>query len=157
MVNADVRAVNGEKMRIDVTSPVLTHLASLTLRGQDLTFIVVPDKIGYRGMTSREALRPVLQVPIDPTLLYHVFFDQPVAQKNWSCTNDDKGLLKECRELRGSLRIEWKSRDREKRTIEIAHPSATMQINIYQFERDADLADDKFDLKVPNSFKVIRI
>jgi hypothetical protein len=157
IVNADVRAINNEKMRIDVTSPVLTHLASLTLKGQELTFIVIPDKVGYRGQTGRNALAPILKVPIDPILLYNVFFDQPVQNKNWTCTDDAKGLLAECKELRGSLKIKWVSRDREKRTIEITHATATMQINIYDYEKDADLSDAKFDLKVPDSFKVIKI
>lgn len=157
IVNADVRAVNNEKMRIDVTSPIMTHLASLTLRGQELTFIVVPEKVGYRGQTGRAALQPVLKIPIDPALLYNVFFDQPVTQKNWTCTNDEKGKLAECKEVRGSLKINWVSRDREKRTIEISHASAKMQINIYEFNKNPDLSDEKLNLKVPDSFKVIRI
>lgn len=157
VVNAEVRAVNNEKMRVDVTSPVLTHLASLTLKGQELTFIVVPEKIGYRGQSSRSALQPVLRIPLDPALLYNVFFDQPVAQKNWTCVNDEKGKLAECKEVRGSLKINWVSRDREKRTVEISHPSAKLQISIYEFHSNPDLTDEKLNLKIPDSFKVIRI
>jgi hypothetical protein len=157
IVNADVRAVNNEKMRVDVTSPILTHLASLTLKGQNLTFIIVPDKVGYRGMSSRTALQPVLKIPLDPALLYNVFFDQPISNKNWTCTQDTKGLIAECKELRGGLKITWVSRDRDNRTIEISHPSATMQINIYEFDKDPDLSDAKLQLKVPDSFKMIQI
>lgn len=130
-------------------------MASVALKGDELSYLVVADKRGYRGMANANAMVPVLHVALDPKLLYNVFFDKPIADKNWSCTEDEKGMPKECRQLRGGMKISWVSRQGQQRVLEIDSPKAFLQINIHTYDGPVKADDPKFDLKIPDSYKLI--
>ncbi len=155
IVNIQVKAIFDQKLRMDILSPIQTHIASVALKGDELSYLIVAEKRGYRGMSSPAAMMPVLRIPLDPKLLYNVFFDKPIADKNWSCTEDEKGMPKECKQLRGGMKITWTSREGVKRILEIDHPKAFLQINIHSFDGSVKADDPKFDLKIPDSFKLI--
>ena len=93
IVNLQVKAIQNQKLRMDILSPIQTHIASVALKGDELAYLIVAEKRGYRGMSSASAMVPVLRIPLDPKLLYNLFFDKPITDKNWSCTEDEKGML----------------------------------------------------------------
>lgn len=155
IVNLQVKAILDKKLRIDILSPIQTHIASLALKGDALSYLIVAEKRGYRGMSSAAAMTPVLRIPLDPKLLYNIFFDQPITDKSWSCTEDEKGMPKECKQLRGSMKITWVTRQGSQRVLEIEHPKAFLQINIHTYDGPVEPNDPKFDLKIPDSFQLI--
>ncbi|MCB0351394.1 MAG: hypothetical protein KDD38_09440 [Bdellovibrionales bacterium] len=157
IVNLKVQAIDGQKLRMDVTSPVGSHIASVLLDGNELQYLNVSSKTLTTTKSNREALRELLKVPIEPQALYNVFFDHPMEDKNWSCETEPNGFLKSCKDLKSGVKIEWVSREGAKRTIDIQHPTASIQMNLYSFESKIDDLNKAFTLKVPSSFKVRKL
>ncbi len=154
IVNLSVKAIDGEKLRMDVTSPVGTHVASVLLIGEELQYLNVSGKTLTTAKASRESLRELLKIPIEPVALYNIFFDRPMENKNWSCVNGTNGFLKTCKDHRTGLQIEWVSREGAKRTIDLQHPAASIQMNLYSFESKVAEQAKAFTLKVPSSFQI---
>jgi hypothetical protein len=153
IVNVKFKGVKDQKIRLDVLSPIQTHIASLTLNGEELSYILAQTKQAYRGMATASAMVPVIRVPMNPKLLYNIFFDQPIVEKNWSCTKDKNDLLKECKTK--DLKITWVSREGAARVLEIEHAKAFLQINIHKYGGEVSPTDAKFNLKIPDSFKLL--
>ncbi|MEK6554989.1 MAG: hypothetical protein AABZ31_07110 [Bdellovibrionota bacterium] len=153
IVNLQFKGVKNQKIRLDVLSPIQTHIASLALNGEELSYVLVQTKQAYRGMASASAMVPVIRVPMNPKFLYNIFFDQPIVEKNWTCTKDKNDMLKECKTR--DLKITWVSREGAARVLEIEHPKAFLQINIYKYQGDVSPTDSKFTLKIPDAFKLI--
>lgn len=155
IVNLQFKGIKDQKLRLDILSPIQAHLASLALNGEELVYILPQEKRAYRGLASSNAMAHVIRVPLNPKLLYNIFFDLPIAEKNWSCTKDKNDLLAECRTVRGDLKIKWVSREKGQRVLEIEHAKAFLQINIHKYTGEVKPNDPKFNLKVPDSFKLI--
>lgn len=153
IINLKIKALDGRKLRIDATSPVGTHLASVLLQDGELEYLSVQDKTLYKMRADRESLRRLLKVPLDPPVLYNILFDRGIADKNWSCSEDQKGRPQSCVELRTKLRVEWAQREGVKRVIDVEHPDATLQMNLYGFKKQVVDPQNAFQLKVPPSFK----
>ncbi|OFZ12251.1 MAG: hypothetical protein A2Z20_04370 [Bdellovibrionales bacterium RBG_16_40_8] len=154
LVNLEVKAIDGEKLRMDITSPMGTHVASVLMKGSSLEYLNVSEKIVYRMQATRESLRGLLRVPIEPAVLYNIFFDRAIESKNWSCVLDKDRFLKNCKDLKSGLLIEWISREGAKRVISFQHATALVQINLYSFEGKISDRDKTFELKAPSSFKI---
>jgi hypothetical protein len=157
VVNLKVKAVDGEQLRLDVTSPIGTHLASILLSGDRLEYLNVADKTVYQSKASKDSLRDILKIPLEPQTLYSVLFDKAMANKNWSCSSDKNGLIAECKDSKSGMDVVWVSREGAKRTIEIQHSSASIQMNLYDFNSKVSDPSKAFQLKVPSSFKVKKI
>ncbi len=154
IVNVKVKAVNGERLRIDVTSTMGTHLASLLVVGDNLEYLDMNEKSVLRAKANRVSLRDLLRVPIEPQALYSVFFDKMPAGKNWVCIADAQKLVKSCHDSKTGLKIDWISRDGRKRTIGFEHTQASVQMSLFDFESKVKDPEKAFTLKVPSSFKV---
>ena len=157
LVHLAVKAIDREKLRMDVTSPIGTYLASVLLKGSNLEYLNISEKTVYKTKASRESLLGLMRVPIEPKALFNVFFDRAIENKNWSCISDERGFLKTCKDLKTGLLIEWVSREGKKRAISFNHPNASVQINLYEFEGKISDPSKAFELKIPSSFKVKQI
>jgi hypothetical protein len=153
IVNIKVKAVSGEKMRMDVTSNIGTHVASFLLLGDEVQFLNIQEKSFYKSKASRDSLKRVLKIPIDPRQLYNVFFDISLVDKNWVCENDDRGYVKNCQDKMTGLKIEWISREGLKRTISLEHSNVSIQMSLYDFDSNVSDPENSFHIKPPASFK----
>lgn len=153
IVNLKIKAVTGEKLRMDFTSPIGTHIASVLMLGDEVQYLNVTDKALYKSKASVTSFKNILLVPIDPQAFYSVLFDRPVEDKNWLCTKDSNGMVASCTDNKSGLIIEWKSREGDKRTIGIQHKLASVQINLYNFEDTIESPDKAFNLAAPANFK----
>jgi hypothetical protein len=154
IVNLKIKAVTDEKLRMDFTSPVGTHIASVLMLGEEVQYLNVADKALYKSKASVESFKNILLVPIDPKAFYGLLFDRPIENKNWTCTKDDNGMVASCADNKSGLAIEWKSREGDKRTIGIQHKLATVQINLYNFEDTVENPEKAFNLTAPATFKI---
>lgn len=154
IVNVDIQAVKDKKLRLDVTAALGTPVAALVMNEDQVKYILFRQKRYYEGESSSRVLKPILSVPLDPRLLFNVLFDQPIENKNWSCTKDEKGFLANCESPSEGLKVTWKDRKGRKKAIFIEHEKAELQMNISSF---TPKADDVFSLKAPKSFTKYRI
>jgi hypothetical protein len=157
IANLKIKAVDGQKVRIDLVSPVGAHLGSLLLVGDRFEYLNVQDKTYQSGQATRDSLASLLYIPLHPSAFYNLLFEKPMADKNWSCTSNEKGFLVSCKDLKAKLDIEWKGREGEKRTIGIDHAKGSVQLNLYDFEAGVSDPDKAFQLTVPESFRRLPI
>lgn len=154
IVNVDIQAVKDKKLRMDVTAALGTPVAALVMDDDDVKYILFRQKRFYEGRATSRALKPILSIPLNPRLLYNLLFDQPIADKNWSCTKDEKGFLAACESPMEGLKVTWKDRKGRRKAIYVEHEKAEIQMNISSF---TPRADEVFSLKAPKSFKKYRI
>ena len=157
IVNMSVRAVDPGQLRLDITSPTGTHLGSLLLDGPRLQYMNVGERTVLQGKSDRSALQSVLRVPLEAHLLFNIFFDRAPTDTRWSCTNDNNGFLKTCKNEKDRLTINWVHRDRDQRTIEIDCTYANLQMSLSGFEPRVTDKEKAFVLKVPSSFKIKKL
>lgn len=157
VVNLDIAARLNEKLRLDVTSPIGIHLASLVMRGAEVEYILVRKKKYFAGQAKPQVLSPIISVPLDPRVLHNVIFDRPIVDKNWVCTQGDEGMLSECQNLTSGLVLSFSDRVGQRKTVKIEHADANVTINFTDYEKSIGDEARLFDLQVPASFEKYRI
>ena len=148
-------AIRDEKMRLDLTSSLGGHVASLVLTGNDLKYVLVPQKRYFEGSSRAESLRPVLSMPLDPRWLYDIFFDQPIRSPGWSCSSENT-LVKDCQNPDLGLKVSWSERMGAKRTVVVDHEMGRLQMNFQNWKPDLDRRANLFALETPSGFQKIK-
>ncbi|MEQ1664352.1 MAG: hypothetical protein ABL927_03135, partial [Bdellovibrionales bacterium] len=154
IINLKIRALDNDKLRMDITSPVGTYMATVLLDGSSLQYLNMSEKTLYKTKATRESLRDIIKVPIEPQAFFNILFDRAFDNKNWSCVSDGSGYLSLCKEMRTNLKIEWSHREGKKRTVEIDHAAGSVQMNLYDFNNIIRASENAFTIKVPKSFKI---
>ena len=157
IVNLDVNAVKRQKLRLDATTPAGMHLASLTLSGKKVEYILPREKKFYKGNSSAGSMKALVSVPIEPELIHNIIFDLPISNKEWSCTKDAKGYLAECTRDKDGLNITWLDRKETSKLVKVDHKKAQLQMNFVQFEPKLRKSNKNlFSLRAPKGYKVLR-
>ena len=154
IVNVDIQARKNKQLRMDVTAALGTPVASLVLNDKEVKYILFRQKRFYSGTTNNRVLSPILSVPLNPQLFFNLLFDEPMADKNWSCAKDNKGFLVACENSQQDLKVTWKDRKGRRKAIHIEHSKADIQMNIKSFSPQAE---EVFHLKAPKSFKKYKV
>lgn len=156
VVALDVNARQSQQLRMDVTAAMGHPVASLVLAGDQLSYVLIESKQYYKGAATASALKPILSVPMDPKLLYNIFFDLPVAEKSWTCSKDNKGYLVECKDGASETTIRWGERQVKRKLVTLDHASGTVQVNVSDFQPKVEDRADLFELTTPKTFRAIR-
>lgn len=157
IVNLNLNLKRGEKIRMDVTSALGTGVASLVADQKEVRYVLFDSKRFYFGNAQPDVMRPILSIPFDPRWLQNVLFDTPITDKNWSCTQDGKGFVRECRDSLSSLKVTWGSRQGEKKSISIDHVKASVQINVQSFKAKVEDRKNLFVLEAPEGYQKLRV
>lgn len=157
IVYLDFNAVKGEKSRMDVTNALGAGVASLVVDPKEVRYALVQSKRYYYGAPQSNVMQPILSVPFDPRWLQNILFDIPLTEKNWTCTSDSNGFVKECTNSVTNLKVSWAARQGEKKTISIEHPKALVQINIQSFKPKVEDRKNLFVLEAPEGFQKLRV
>src|SRR5262249_37433978 len=134
IVNLNFNLVRGQRTRMDVTSALNTGVASLVTDNKEVRYIMFDSKRFYFGRPQADVMRPILSIPIDPRWIQSLMFDEPIAEKSWSCASDSSGMVQECRDGVTGLKVTWGQRLGPKKTVTIEHTKATVQINVQTFK-----------------------
>ncbi len=157
IVRVEAYLKNQDKLRLEVSSPFGDLLGLVLLNGNKLEVLHAQKHIYYKGRASARALKPLLTIPLDPKIFYSIYLDRPMESKNWSCTNDDKGFLEQCKNLKSKLSIKWSGRINKKKLVHISHKKVNIQLNIRDFSPELKSEKPLFKVKVPKGYKKISI
>lgn len=146
-----------DKMRIEVSSPFGDLVGVIVLNNKILEVALPQQKTYYKGKSRASALKPLLSISLDPQVFYAIYFDRPIENKNWSCTNDESGFIKECLNMKSKLKITWSARLGKKKTVFIKHRKIKVQLNIRDFSPILENEEKLFKLRVPKGYKKISI
>ncbi len=133
-----------------MSSAIGSHLASFAMNKKNLSWVIPNKKKWFRGMVNAENLRPVFGHPIDPRLIYHILFDEPIPEKSWSCTADINGNVTDCRGA-DDMKIVWSEREGKHRNVLIQHPHYEIQLQFHNFEKPESIDPKIFEIEKPNA------
>lgn len=157
IVHVDMNARVGKNLRLDVTTPLGGHLASLVLNKDEVKYLVVKRKRFYTGKPTPRALQPLISVPLDPKLMYNILFDKPIAREGWSCSQTKENFLESCESKTENLTLRWTDRIMRRKTVHIEHPKANLQMNFFTYDEQIQDKKNLFSLDAPKSFKILKI
>lgn len=149
IVNVDFIAVKPSKMRMDITTPVGAHVASITMNGNSMTYVVPQKKAYYQGQPTPQAFAKTLNFALDPKLIMNVLFDQPVQQKGWICKNEGE-VVSEC--AQNNFKITWVNRRSKEKTVVISHSQYQIELKFHNFKVLGSMKDEIFTIKQPQGF-----
>ncbi|MCB0366077.1 MAG: hypothetical protein H6624_17885 [Bdellovibrionaceae bacterium] len=157
IVHVDMNARVGENLRLDVTTPLGGHLASLVLNSEEVRYVVVKQKKFYSGKPTPKALQPLISVPLDPVLMYNILFDKPIAREGWTCAKSKESFLETCSSEKEQISLRWSDRVLNRKTVHIEHPKAELQMNFFTYDEHIQDKKNLFSLDAPKNFKVLKI
>ena len=128
--NLDIFAQKPSLLRLEVTTPIGFHIASLTLNGDQATLIIPSKKIHRQGITHSQILEDVIPLKIDPQWMLPILFETPLS--DWQCDQDDRGYLKSCQ--LESLLVTWTKRMGYQRTLHITSQDIEAVLYIQDFK-----------------------
>ena len=152
IVNADFFAEKSGKMRMDITTPLGVHVASIALNDSKMTYIVPQKKSFYEGAPTAQAFARTLNFSLDPKLVMNILFDQPVKQKGWSCKMS-QDLLSECSQ--GNFKMTWAGRRGKEKSVVVDHPQFQMQLKFHNFKSPSSIKPELFTIKQPPGFNKV--
>jgi hypothetical protein len=158
-VNLDITGFSPDKLRIDVTGTFGIPLASIVLNNKLVAYNLYRQKKFYYGATSNHALRPILNIDMNPSTLVNVSFDKIIESPDWSCKSNDAGLAESCTRNGGET-IQWMDRDGENKKVLIKGKTFELQMvyKSYSVISTKVLKERKvFQLTPPNGFKRYKI
>lgn len=132
-VDLSVNAIYKKKLRLDITSLLMGHIASLTLNNNKLEYILTQQNKYYSGTSNQQSMQRLLSLPINPQLLYNLFFFKSIELKSWICQNGEN-FLQSCQRLQDQLTITWKKSRSGFGNIFIEHSKASVIIKIKNFQ-----------------------
>lgn len=157
VVNLNFNAVRDAQARMDVTSTLGTGVASLMVDAKEVRYVLLDQKRYYIGPPQPESMRPILAMPFDPRWIHNVLFELPIRDKGWTCVIAPQGPVQSCTNAESGTEITWAARDGEKRTVQIEHAKASVQINFSAFQPKVEDRNNLFVLEPPTSFQKLRV
>lgn len=154
IIHAEINAYKEKQLRLDITTPLGSHLASLVLNETEAQLLLVPQKKFYKGKVHAKVLASLISAPIDPRWFYNLLFDYPIKEKNWDCDFNNENFLSSCHNESENINIIWKDRTQNKKRLQIDHPWAHIQINCYFYSPSVRDPNQIFQLKAPKGFVV---
>lgn len=157
IVSVDIHAKKADQLRMDVTAAMGTPVAAFVMDGDRTEYILFKQKAYYQGKTQPKVLLPILSLSMDPRLFFNLLFEEEPKGRNWSCSRDEQGFLKLCKDQSSDLSLEWTERKGERKTVEVQHPRSSLQINLNNFRPKVVENESMFKLRAPSGFKSYQI
>lgn len=152
-MNADFVATRVGQMRMDITTPLGVHVASVAMNGNKMTYVVPQKKAHYEGAPTSQAFARTLNFALDPKLIMNVLFDQPVQQKGWTCKSEET-FVSEC--SHGTYKITWANRKSKEKTVVINHAQYQVELKFHSFKVPGSVKEEAFTIQKPEGFSKVQ-
>ncbi len=157
VVNLNINLVKNQRARMDVTTGLGTGVASLVTDDKEVRYILVDKKRFYTGAAQPSAMRPILSIPFDPRWLNNILLEEPIVEKGWTCARDGSGFLSECHDSLSGLKVTWSDRHGDKKTVQLDHSKASVQIKVQSFKPKVEERKNLFTLEAPAGYQKLRV
>ena len=157
IVNLNINLVKNQRARMDVTTALGTGVASLVTDEKEVHYILVDSKRYYSGPAQANAMRPILSIPFDPRWLNNILLEEPITEKGWTCSRDAAEYLSECHDSGSGLKVTWSDRHGDKKTVQLDHSKASVQIKVQSFKPKVEERKNLFTLEPPTGYQKLRV
>lgn len=155
----DVIAHKPQQLRMEITGPFAIPLASFAMDQNKATCAVHTEKKYFSGAATPESLANVMKVEFNPKYFLNMFFDEPIAEKNWSCLQGSDKLVSKCERLSDKTSVEWKERSGERKRLVVLGNGFEIQILVKSFTTNVQAlssnGDNLFLIQPPSGYKTI--
>ncbi len=152
IIDLDVIAVYPDKMRIEATTSLGIHLASLVMSDGQVYYALTRQKKFFKGPVSDHALRPFFSFDVNPRYLMNMFFGYEIDEDNWNCEKDSQDQLEKCENSKLGLKIVWIYGGDEKEVKVIGKKfEAHLKLNLV--DTKMDIKEETFNLIRPKGYK----
>ena len=152
-LDMSVIAEKPDLFRAEISGSLGIAIASILLKGRQLSYAAHRTKSFYSGLTDDQALKPVLQVGLDPKYLMNVFFDDTIEEYGWNCKKNQNQVVESCLRETDKLFIEWFERSGESKRVLIRGRDFEVQIVVKSFQTKVQNREKVFELSPPNNYK----
>ncbi len=150
----DVISKRPRSMRIDVSAVLGIFIGSFTWNDSQMQVLLAREKKFITGPATSESMQELLKLPIDPVVLFNIFWDENLSPKEWTCVQENL-LPKNCKHKTLDILVTWQERSNHHRLIELDSPKVNAQLSLTQLEEDVSLNAGTFLLKAPPKFQKI--
>jgi hypothetical protein len=150
-----VRVQDQKYFRLDVVSALGDPWLSMLMKDQGIEALVPSEKKVIRGPANKSMMNELVQVPLDPKVLYDIMFDRAFANKDWTCVKTKAGVLESCFDSKRTVEVNWRNREGKNRTIDIKSKSASVQMLLNDFDARVSSHEKAQKIAVPSSYKVV--
>ena len=157
IVNLAFNAKGSEGVRMDVSDTLNTPVASLLVKGNSVEYVIYRAKKFFYGDSQANVMRPILSSPFDPRWVENLLYDEAIADKSWTCQQDKSGLVSQCKDAATGVTIQWSSRSGSRKTVEITHAKAEVQISFKEYKAKVENRKNLFKLEAPEGFQKLRV
>lgn len=157
IVKLNFKSIKNKAYRIDVFSPLGSHEASLLYKNNQFAMLDLSNKKLYRAKNGRKLFSKALSVDLEPSSVFNILFDEPIAKKGWVCDFKKSEAPNKCENKKQNIKIVWSERVNDKKTVDITHPKGEVQILFTSFDKQVKSPESAFSLKIPKSFKTFKL
>lgn len=166
-VSVDVLASRDRFFRMDATSVFGVHVGSIVMDGNQLQAVLISEKKFYQGDPSEKVMARIFGLPLDPHLLWNIFFQEAPTDRGWQCHWANDGQLENCENIERKTELSWvltntnnredkdklESRYHEVTGAHLRHSNYMVRIEFKNFEPHVPIQESKRQIIAPRSFR----
>ncbi len=156
-VSMEVISRRPKSMRMDISAVLGIYIGSFVWNDSRMQVLLAREKKFINGPANADSMQELLKMQIDPQVLLDIFWDNPFSKAEWNCEVDAVGLSKSCKHKTLAIRVIWQEREGHHRLIEIDSPKVNAQLSLNDLEEDVEIKPTTFQLKAPESFRMITL
>ncbi|MGZ3745458.1 MAG: hypothetical protein ACXWRE_05670 [Pseudobdellovibrionaceae bacterium] len=157
-IDIDILGEYPNKLRMEVSALMGTHVASLVLNGDEVHYALYPRKKFFYGKATEDAFLPLMNMPLHPYNFLNIAYDVPMRGIGWVCTKDPNNLPTECFQANRQIKVQWLDRTPEgQKKVLITAPSFEMKWLFKTPQTEVQFKNETFVLEAPSDFKTIQL
>jgi hypothetical protein len=156
-VSIDIIASGKKAVRFEVSTSLGLSVASMLLKGQDISYVVKPWKKYYFGSANEDSLVPILKMNVDPRWFYNFLYEEPLQADGWNCVFDQGGLLETCINSDLNYTITWSDREGKKKRVKVSSEKFEINLLVKDFKTLVEAPEGAFVLQGPDDYRKIKL
>lgn len=153
-VTIDIIAIKNQKLRLEASATLGYQVGSLVMSQNEFVAVIYPQKKIFKGPLNERSLARTFNMPIPPTALYSIAFDEAIRGGRWKCQYDSNKLVSQCDN--GLSKVEWLNRKDNTKLVKIT--SATIEMNWYfKSPERKEMTPELFVAELPAGYKTQEI
>ena len=150
----DLVAIKNHKLRMEASATLGYQVGSLIMNQNEFIAIIYPQKKIFKGPLNEKSLSRTFNLPIPPSALYSIAFDEPIRGQNWKCQYDANKWISLCDN--GLTKVEWINRKENTKLVKITSAAVEMSWFFKAPERK-DVTAEMFEAELPHGYQTQEI
>lgn len=150
-VTIDLVAIKNQKLRMEASATLGYQVGSIIMNQNDFVAVIYPQKKIFKGPLNERSLARTFNMPIPPTALYSIAYDEPIRGSQWKCQFDDNKTVSMCDN--GTSKVEWLNRKEGAKLVKIS--SETVEVNwFFKAPQPKEITPELFVADLPKGYHV---